>query len=215
MNNSQSFYNFLKGVYDTLSDSLKGMYGSFKEMYGSLKGVYDSWKWKTVDSLIARCGEYVMKFCSESEAKRFAEAYKESRYDEVKDILEKTREAIKNKRKTSKNKINERELKNELFDTNIDESSSSNNDGKEDIDKMDSNSTIIIAVIVIAILVINVLIYLKRRNKNADFKNKSVDEVLSKRPKKDNSIKYTDEDKDLMKLIHELSEIYDNRNNTD
>ncbi len=73
---------------------------------------------------------------------------------------------------------------------------------------MGTSSVLIAAiVIIVAILVISIIgtvVYLK-------VNNKTVGDILSLRLSKDNKAPvYTDKDRDMMALIHELSIIYDN-----
>ena len=66
---------------------------------------------------------------------------------------------------------------------------------------------IVIGVAILVVSIIGALVYFKINPKKND---KTVGEVLSIRNKKDSQPKYTEKDKDLMALIHELSVIYDN-----
>jgi hypothetical protein len=70
-----------------------------------------------------------------------------------------------------------------------------------------------VIVIIVAILVVAVVaafLYLRFKDRGIDVNNQTVGEVLSHGVKKGNSIKYTEKDKDLVELLHELSVIYDN-----
>ena len=69
--------------------------------------------------------------------------------------------------------------------------------------------TVFVIVVIVAILVI-VIAKVMSKNKSIDVNDPIVDKILSPNAKKDNSIKYTEKDKDMMELIHELSVIYDN-----
>lgn len=174
---------------------------------------FSSLKRMTVDNLIGRCRQYVEQYVSKKAASRLDDAYKASRFDEVKHILEVTLERIKTKIKVSEYQKAEKAVKDEFPDAKELFVSSDTNEGSQD-DNMGAGSGIVaVIVIIVAILVIAVVaafLYLRFRDKGIDVNNQTVGEVLSHGVKKGNSIKYTEKDKDLMELLHELSVIYDN-----
>ena len=69
--------------------------------------------------------------------------------------------------------------------------------------------TVFVIIVIVAILVI-VIAKVISKNKSIDVDDPTVNKILSLETKKDNSIKYTEKDNDMMELIHELSVIYDN-----
>lgn len=164
----------------------------------------------TVDSLIAKCRRYVEQNLSKSDVSCFDKAYKASRFDEVKYILKKTLERIENKNKISESK---KDLNNEISDADGLFISSDTNEGRWD-DNMNTNSGMggvnIIIVTIIVLAIIGTVLYMKFNGKKVNVKNRTVNEVLSNGFKNGNNIKYTDKDRDLIELIHELSAIYDN-----
>lgn len=170
---------------------------------------FNSLKRMTTDDLIAKCKKYVELYLSKSESERFYKAYKESRFDEVRCILEKTLQRIKTKINVSEYRKAENAVLEEFPDAEGVFVSSNTDEGSQD-DKMGTGSAIIaVTVVIVAILVITIagLIYLK-------IKNRTVGDILSALSQKDNkprkTYNYTEKDRDLMALIHELSVIYDN-----
>lgn len=163
----------------------------------------------TVDSLIAKCRRYVKQNLSKSDVSCFDKAYKASRFDKVKYILKKTLERIENKNKISESK---KDLNSEISGASELFVSSDTNEGRWD-DNMNTNGEMggvnIIIVIILVIATIGTVLYMKFKGKKVNVKNQTVNEVLSNGLKNGNNIKYTDKDRDLIELIHELSVIYD------
>lgn len=167
----------------------------------------------TIDNLILNCKKYVEQYRSKSAASQFREAYKASRYDEVEHILDKTLEQIKTEINISEYQRAEKAVKDKFPDADMLFASSDTDEGSLKDNMGTSSGTIAVIVIIVAILVITIVgkvFYSKHKNRNIDVNNQTVGEVLSRGLKKDNSIIYTEKDKDLMELIHELSVIYDN-----
>ena len=163
----------------------------------------------TIDNLIWKCREYVEKYLSKSVASRLDKAYKASRFDEIKFILEKTLNQINGRVNTSESQNNVGNMKEKSPDINKIFVYFDNNEGSQD-DSMETDSgTVAVIILIVAILVVGIL-FLKFKDKNIDVNNMTVGEIRSYGLKKDNSIKYTDMDKDFVELIHELSIIYDN-----
>lgn len=172
---------------------------------------FSSLKRMTISNLIAKCRQYVEQYLSKSAATRLDKAYKESRYDEVKSILEITLERIKTK--ISEYQKAEEAVKDEFPDAKELFVSSDTNEGSQDDNMGTGSGMIAVIVIIVAILVaaiVGTVLYLKFKGRNIDVNNQTVGEVLSHGLKKGNSITYTDKDMDLMELIHQLSVVYDN-----
>lgn len=182
-------------------------------MSNSQSFVFSSLKRMTVDNLIGRCKQYVEQYVSKKAASRLDDAYKASRFDEVKHILEVTLERIKTKIKVSEYQKAEKAVKDEFPDAKELFVSSDTNEGSHDDNMGTGSGMVAVIVIIVAIFVaaiVGTVLYLKFKGRNIDVNNQTVGEVLSHGLKKGNSITYTDKDKDLMELIHELSVIYDN-----
>jgi len=164
----------------------------------------------TVDNLLTRCRQYVGQYLSKSALCRFDKAYKEARFDEVKYILIKTYKRIKTKMKVSEYQKIEKAIIAEFPDAERIFVSSESNEGSRN-EKMalgsEMTAIIVIGVAILVVSIIGALVYFKINPKT---NNKTVGEVLSIRNKKDSQPEYTEKDKDLMALIHELSVIYDN-----
>lgn len=174
---------------------------------------FSSLKRMIIGNLIAKCRQYVEQYLSESAATRLDNAYKESRFDEVKFILEKTLEQIKTKIKISEYQKAEKAVKDEFPDAKELFVSSDTNEGSQDDNMGTGSGMIAVIVIIVAILVaaiVGTVLYLKFKGRNIDVNNQTVGEVLSHGLKKGNSITYTDKDRDLIELIHQLSVVYDN-----
>ena len=174
---------------------------------------FSSLKRMTVDNLIGRCKQYVEQYVSKEAASRLDNAYKASRFDEVKHILEVTLERIKAKIKVSEYQKAEKAVKVEFPDAKEQFVSSDINEGGQNDNMGAGSGMVAVIVIIVAILVVSVVatfLYLRFKGKGIYINNQTVGEVLSHRVKKGNGIKYTEKDKDLMELIHELSVIYDN-----
>ena len=164
----------------------------------------------TVDNLLIGCRQYVGQYLSKSALCRFDKAYKEARFDEVKHILKKTYKRIKTKMKVSEYQKIEKAIIAEFPDAErIFVSSESNERSRNEKMALGSEMTaiIVIGVAILVVSIIGALVYFKINPKT---NNKTVGEVLSIRNKKDSQPEYTEKDKDLMALIHELSVIYDN-----
>lgn len=167
---------------------------------------FNSLKKMTIDNLIMICKKYVRQYSSKSVADRLDKAYKSARFYEVKHILEETLKRLKMKIKISEYQKVEQDVLNEFSDTKKLFDSSENSERRKK-ENMGTGSGIIavIIIIIVAILVIATVIAVKHMKVN----NKTVGEVLNK--KKINNIpQYTDKDRDMVSLIHELSIIYDN-----
>lgn len=183
-------------------------------MMSNLQSFYfSSLKSMTIDNLIGRCKQYVEQYLSKSAASRLENANKALRFDEVISILETTLERIKTKTKISEYQRAEKAVRDEFPDAKDLFAFSDINEGSYD-DNMDTDSGIFpVIVIIFSILVVAVVRTVLRtesKDKSIDVINQTVGDVLSHGIKKGNSIKYTEKDKDLMELIHELSVIYDN-----
>lgn len=173
---------------------------------------FDDLKDLTIDSFIFRCREYVEQYLSNSEATRFYDAYKESDLAEVRYILEKTLKSMKNRVKDSEYQNAEKAVMDEFPDFKELFFSLDNKKGRHHEEMGDENMStgsgmIAVIVILIAIVIAIVGTCLK-------IKNKTVGEVLSSGSKKNNGSgktnEYSDKDRDLLELIHQLSIIYDN-----
>ena len=174
---------------------------------------FSSLKRMTVDNLIGRCKQYVEQYVSKEAASRLDDAYKASRFDEVKHILEVTRERIKTKIRVSEYQKAEKAVKDEFPDAKELFVTSDTNEGSHDDNMGAGSGMVAVIVIIVAILVVAVVaafLYLRFKDSGIDVNNQTVGEVLSHGVKKGNSIKYTEKDKDLVELLHELSVIYDN-----
>ena len=171
---------------------------------------FNSLKKMSVDKLFSMCRRYIRDYISKSAASRFDKAYKEDRYDDVKDILEETLRRIKSHIKVSEYKKAEKAVVDEFPAAIEIIKSSDTSEGSQDDIMGTGSGMIAVIVIIVAFIVIAIVctfVYLKDHNK-------TVGEVLSFGIKKDlNSVKsqnYSDKDRDLIKLIHELAVIYDN-----
>lgn len=164
---------------------------------------FSSLKRMSVDSLIMKCKGYVEQYLSKSAAERLDKAYKASEFDEVNHILNETLKKIKTKMKLSDYQKAKWTVRNGLLDD-------SDNDERRQNDNMGTGSVIIafivITVAIIVIAIVGTVIYSK-------INKKTVGEVLprlNKDNKTNNVSEYTDKDRDMMALIHELSIIYEN-----
>ena len=169
----------------------------------------NSIKRMTIDSLMKKCKQYVERYLPQTDAFRFDEAYKNMRFDEVKVILEKTFNRIKTKIDISE--IIYAVIINEFPDAKevLKISDIKEEDQEENMEASNEmNAIIIISVAIIVVAVIGAILY-HNRDKSKTVKNQLVSDVMSPRSNS-NYINYTDKDKDLMELIHELSLIYDN-----
>ena len=174
---------------------------------------FSSLKRITVDNLIGRCKQYVEQYVSKKAASRLDDAYKASRFDEVKHILEVTLERIKAKIKVSEYQKAEKAVKDEFPDAKELFDSFDTKERRQNDNMGTENGMIAVIIIIVAILVaaiVGTVLYLKSKGKNINVNNQTVGEVLTHSLKKGNNISYSDKDKDLMELIHELSVIYDN-----
>lgn len=171
---------------------------------------FNTLKKMPVDSLIMKCKGYVEQYLSKSAANRLDSAYKKSKLEEVEHILKETLKRAKMKIKISEYQKAEKAVLDEFPDAKkLFESFDSDGGGQSD--NMGTGSGIVVVVVIIvAILVISIVgavIYLKS-------KNKTVGEVLSlglnKGNRTNNPPAYTDKDRDMIALIHELSIVYDN-----
>lgn len=172
----------------------------------------NSLKEESVDSLISKCKRCVGRYLSKSEAERLDKAYEELKYDEVKLILEETLKKIKLMTENSEYQKAEKAITDVFPETEKLFNISDNNEGSQNKKMGTGNVLIVVCVVIVAILVITIIsssVYLKLKRNNI-----SVGDVLMKRMNKDNSqgkaYRYTDKDRDMMNLIHELSTIYDN-----
>lgn len=196
---------------------------------------FNGLKKMTIDKLIVECEKFVEQYLSKSAAKHLDKAYNESRHDEVKNILERTQKQIKTKIRNSeynnvkKMVMNQFSYLDKIFlslydDDEVDEDERSQEEDMETTNEittvanqgngMEALIFIIVGIIVIGavIFAISIIANKTTASKNkAEIKNKSVDEGLSvKNQKKEKCYQYTEKDRDLMELIHELAVIYDN-----
>lgn len=165
---------------------------------------FSSLKEMSIDCLISKCTVYVEQYLSKSAATRLGKAYKENKYDEVKYILEKTLNQIRKKTNDSEYQKAKKAVMDMFPDADDFFVSFDNNEGgKKEMGIGSIIAYIILAIIVVAI--ISTLIYLK-------LNKKTVGEVLPTRTKNVTKPRtsYTEKDRDLICLIHELSIIYDN-----
>jgi len=174
-----------------------------------------------------KCKKYAKQYLSESEAERLEKAYKTSEYNEVKKILQKTSKKMKAKIKVSEFqqakeaiikefpnaerligtvKINKRGQGNKFPNAErLIRTIKINKKGQGN--KMEiSNGTIAIIIIMVGILVISILA--KSKSIHPKVNNKTIGEIMSLSASNDYS--YTDKDRDMMALIHELSIVYTN-----
>lgn len=165
---------------------------------------FDDLKNMTIDALIEKCTPYVKNYLSEKAAAGLKEAYAASNFKVVKHILDKTRTQIKNRIGFSEYQKAEKALMDEFPDFETILCSSENNEGSHSEDMNTGTIIMLVAIAVIALAALAVGI------RNLAVKKKTVGKVLSKGSKKGNHPNYTDKDKALMELIHELSIVYDN-----
>ena len=166
---------------------------------------FDSIRNMTVEKLIQKAQVYVRKYRSKSDSVRLIKAYNNGDFEEVKRILNATQKAMNNNLRALDWIIAQTFLK-QALQTSSDE----DNDKRRHRKKMEGLSSGVIAFIVIgiAILVVLALIgvaYIKT-------KERTVGEVLTsnsaERKKINNQTSYTDKDRAMIELIHELAEVY-------
>ena len=163
----------------------------------------------SVDKLMSLNQKYVEKYLSQEDADRFSRAYQKEDFDEAERISKSTLKKIKLMTQVSEFQKAEEAVLAEFPDAESVLATSDDNEGGH-CNNMGTSSVLIAAiVIIVAILVISIIgtvVYLK-------VNNKTVGDILSLRLSKDNKAPvYTDKDRDMMALIHELSIIYDNTN---
>ena len=159
--------------------------------------------------------KYVEEYLSQEDADRFSRAYQKEDFDEAERISKSTLKKIKLMTQVSEFQKAEEAVLAEFPDAESVLATSDDNEGGH-CNNMATSSVLIAAiVIIVAILVISIIgtvVYLK-------VNNKTVGEILSLGLrklglKKGNKVSdvpmYTDKDRDMMTLIHELSIIYDN-----
>lgn len=177
---------------------------------------FNALKKTTIDKLMLKCTKYAKQYLSESEAKRLKKAYKTSEYNEVKYILKKTLSKMKAKIKVSefqqakeaiiKEFPNKEAIIKEFPNAErLIRTVKINKRGQGN--KMEiSNGTIAIIIIMVGILVISILA--KSKSIHPKVNNKTIGEIMSLSAS--NDYNYTDKDRDMMALIHELSIVYTN-----
>lgn len=165
---------------------------------------FDNLKKMTIDALIERCAPYVEKYLSKNAAAYFKEAYAAEDLKMVQHILKRTRTQIMIRTKVMEYQKVEKAVKDEFPDAEMILGSCENNEGSHSEDMNTGTIIILVAIVVIAIIVVGIGI------RNWAVKKKTVGEVLSKGSKKGGLQNYTDKDKALMELIHELATVYDN-----
>lgn len=156
----------------------------------------------SVDNLMKKCKCYVEQYLSKNASIQFDKAYHNSDYEEVQKILKKTLKKVKANIKYS-DLINAQRIIKRFFE---DLSGNKNKNERSRRDNMDISGVMIaFIVIIVAISVISVIrtaICLKKNNKN-------VGEILSHGSYKSKNVNhYTEKDRDMIELIHELSEVY-------
>lgn len=167
------------------------------------------------DKLIEECVSYIEQYLSKEESIQFKKAYDDGKYEEAKDFLKKTLEkivaSIKNSELQKAKTIITSLLPLEEFPEAKTLFKAIDENGERQNNIMDSNINVLImifiAIIIIGIIgIIGVAIYLKNNKK-------TIGDILSfscKKKSKNKKIDYTQKDIDMLKLIHELSVIYDN-----
>lgn len=170
----------------------------------------DSLKKMPVDKLMSLVEKYIAEYSSKEDAERFSKAYQQKAIDETKRITKKTLDKMRLIKQVSDFQEAEKSILDRFSDAeNVLVNSDINEGGHSD--NMGTSSVLIAAiVIIVAILVISIIgtvVYLK-------VNNKTVGDILSlglsKGNKVNNAPVYSDKDRDMMSLIHELSIIYDN-----
>lgn len=175
---------------------------------------FNSLKKETVDGLLSNCKVYVEKYLSADAARKLDKAYKESKFDVVKNILKKTLKRMKTKIKVSEYQKAEKAVLDEFPDA-AKLFVSDNDEGSQTMGTGSGMIAVIVIIVAIIVFAIIISIYSKRNNKTVgEVLSLSVEKVLSFFKGKGNSAKnaysYTDKDRDLMSLIHELSAVYEN-----
>jgi len=172
---------------------------------------FNAFKKMTINQLMLRCTKYVARYLSESEAKRLKKAYKASKYNEVTDILNKTLKRMKAEIKGSEFQQAKESIIEEFPEAEGAIGTVKRNKGGQG-DKMEIGSvTIAIIIIIIIIMVCILVIGILAKSKSIHPKvvnNKTIGEIMSLGVSNDYS--YTDKDRDMMALIHELSIVYTN-----
>ena len=171
---------------------------------------FNSLKNMPVDKLMSLAQKYVEEYSSQEDADRFSRAYQKEDFDKAERISKSTLKKMKLMTLVSKFQKAEEAVLAEFPDAESVLATSDDNEGGH-CNNMGTSSVLIAAiVIIVAILVISIIgtvVYLK-------VNNKTVGEILSLGLKKGNKVSdvpmYTDKDRDMMTLIHELSIIYDN-----
>lgn len=165
---------------------------------------FNALKKMTINQLMLKCTRYVARYLSESEAKRLKKAYKASKYNEVMDILNKTLKRMKAEIKGSEFQQAKESIIEAFPDAEGTIGTVKSNKGGQG-DKMEIGSgTIAIIIIMVCILVIGIL----AKSIHPKVNNKTIGEIMSLGVSNDYS--YTDKDRDMMALIHELSIVYTN-----
>lgn len=166
---------------------------------------FDAIRNMTVDKLMLKAQVYVRKYLSKSDSIRLIKAYNNGDFEEVKRILNATQKVMNNNLRSLDLIVAQTFLKQALEKTKDEDS-----DKRRRRKKMDGLSSGAIAFIVIgiAVLVVAALIgvaYLKS-------KNKTVGDVLTRNSIEGKNIKnqisYTEKDRAMLELIHELAEVY-------
>lgn len=179
-------------------------------------------KESTVREVITLCAEYVKTFLSHEAAKRFLSAYDAGNNEEVKRILVNTLNR-------AKANLHPRDIKSILGDTSqydphreirnlleIPCQQSKNNTVLQSIGSvkerresatMAINTVIVIVAILLVIAAIGAVVYLKNKD------NKKVSDILSHTSRGEKKMLYTEKDLDMITLIRELAEVYENTEN--
>lgn len=163
-----------------------------------------------VNKLMKRCEKYIGEYLSKPEAVQFEKAYRSSDYSEARHILEKTLKMATLQHNSSDIQKVENMVSSEFSDTEKLLKNGESCKRRQDNTMTTNNSITPIVFILIAILVITAIgavLYFK-------VKNKTVGEILSSTSHKNGNekkkISYSEKDRDMLKLIHELSLLYDN-----
>lgn len=179
-------------------------------------------KESTVREVITLCAEYIKTFLSNEAAKNFLGACKTGNDKEVKRILINTLNR-------AKANLRPRDIESILgdisqYDTNreignllgIPYQQSKNNTVLQSIggvkerresDTMSINTIIVIVAILLVIAAIGAVVYLKNKD------NKKVGDILPHASRGEKKMVYTEKDRDMITLIRELAEVYENTEN--
>ena len=183
---------------------------------------FNTIKESTVKEVITQCVEYVKTFSSNEAAKQFLNACEIGNNEEVKKILIDTLNRAKENlfpndlekviRDTSQYDVN-REVINHL---NVSCQKPKNDPVLQATDGVNKrrestilsiDTVVVIVAILLVIAALGAVVYLKSKE------NKKVGDILSHTSRNKKKMVYTEKDRDMMLLIRELAEVYENTEN--